>query len=171
MAPTGTGESWEWVSGLNSGTNVLPTAGVGGDKTRRALNQKEQSTEKARSGHLCTEITLYAALNSLAGSKCGYTDCCFLSEFKRLGLWQSFAKKSSIQHFIWHFLSWARVGGMVGLEVLIINTYTCFPEGCVQSGKQIHAHRAEAFLLRMFAEQLLGARAQRLRRVRHSSCP
>lgn len=105
------GECQEWVPGLNCGSSALPTAGGGGSKPRRASLWKELRTERAKSRPLCTEITLYGNPNSLAGSKCGYTDCCFLTEFRRLGLWLSLAKKSSIQQFISHFLSWAGVGG------------------------------------------------------------
>ena len=88
---------------------------------------------------------------------------------KGWALWQSFAKKSSIQQFTGHFLSWAGVagsgvGGMVGLEVLTINTCTCFPEGHVQLEKQLHFHRVERFLLCVFMEQLLGARVCRFRK-------
>ena len=83
--PAGNGEGWECLPGLNCGSRGLLTAGVGGGKSRRALRQKEQRTERARSRHLRTEITLYGNPNSLAGSKRGYMDCCFLSEFKRLG--------------------------------------------------------------------------------------
>lgn len=45
---------------------------------------------------------------------------------------------------------------MVGLEVLMINTCTCFPEGPVQLEKQFHSRVVERFLLRVFMEQNQG---------------